>query len=472
VELLKPMRNVSPFRTIIASLVISAPLGAQQLTIPGADAATSSTTGTVTATEAAFRVRLAGIRATAAESYTSERSSDDSSARAVMTMARQWVARLRGSAIRGIQRDPYGVLLVVARHDSLAHREIATRLATPGITVNDKAYTYLSAVNAFAINGVPERLPFAETYAAALDSLGSSAAVWQFAAHRTLQSVYYTLGRSGDVIRHGLRAVAVVNDIAFADRGMTTYSPNAAAFYGELIDALSGQPDAREKIAAVNATLVAGTIPSSALIMLDSGFVRRGKWYAESVHGMIQAGGRIGTRGEDIEGNYWVNLPRKGTWGAATASIPVSNGKITILEVGSFNCPGCITSLAGLQRLQRRYPGIQTVFATWALGYWGNRLVDGHEEAAHLAEQFMGRNMIVDVPISIWIAKKTMTEDDGMLPENAGPNLVHYPMAGKPNFYIFDSTGRIRLVHLSGLERDTEARFARTIEFLLKETQQ
>jgi hypothetical protein len=454
---------------LVAITVPKTPLGAQTAPPAVTMAGTGHRAAPLSAAEAAFRVRIVEADVQSRLSYKDAHYPKDS-VQTVMTSAAQgWLSRLQGVEIRGIQIEPHGTVMVSAGQEAHAKEAIAQRLATAGLSVPEKAYTYLAAVLAFAKVDFPQRLPAAEAYAEGLDSLGAGAAFWQFTAHRALQGVYYTLGKSSDVARHGLHAIAVANQVPFYDRGWTVYSPGGSSFYGELIDALSGQPGGRAKIDMVNTTLKAGAIPSAAQIALDSNFYWQGHWYQQDIQGKIKTAGRIGTKAQDIQGNYWVNLTKPGAGGIGAHAMRVAAGKITIMEVGSFTCPGCVTSLSALQRLQRRFPMIQTAFATWTLGSWSNRLVETTEEAEKLKEQFTQRNKITDVPISIWTCKKVVQEDDGLLPESAGPNLANYPMSGKPNFYVIDGKGVIRLVHLSGLDRDTETQFARTVEFLLKE---
>jgi hypothetical protein len=96
-------------------------------------------------------------------------------------------------------------------------------------------------------------------------------------------------------------------------------------------------------------------------------------------------------------------------------------------------------------------------------------LVEPLEEARLLAERFVMKREYTDVPIAIWAGRKVPTADDGMLPEDEGPNLSNYPMAAKPTFYILDGTGTIRHILCGNLGRDEEELLSRTIEFLLKE---
>jgi len=392
--------------------------------------------------------------------------------------AKRWIQYLAAQAatsplVTGIQLDGYGTTYVAAGQESQAKTKFEARLRTPGLSVADQAYTYWSAISAFTDYDHPERLPDAEAYMRRLDALaGSRAAYWRFFAHRRIQGTYYALGRGADVARHGELAVACVKDMEFFDRGgwqPTMYGEAGKEFYIQLVEALSGQPNGRARLDAVNAALLAGTVPSRELLAFDAQFAWIANGYAEWLKFIQSITARIGTKGPDIQGNFWVNLTAAGVVNAEVRTISVTAGKITLMEMGSDGCPGCMLGLAGMQRLQRRFPQIQTVFATWAMGAIGNRLVDPIEDAKRLAKQFVERNQITDVPISIWVAKKVPTEDDGTVIENLGPNFAAYPMAIKPTYYVIDGNGIIRHIEIGGIDRDKENQMARTLNFLLKD---
>jgi hypothetical protein len=108
------------------------------------------------------------------------------------------------------------------------------------------------------------------------------------------------------------------------------------------------------------------------------------------------------------------------------------------------------------------------MLVTWTTGSWANRLVTPEEEAAHL-EDYFTHTAKVTIPVAIWKGNKVVNEDGGITPENAGPNVKHYPMFGKPMIWVLDGKGIIRRV-LTGYDpREAYAQLAETIEFLQRE---
>lgn len=424
----------------------------------------------LSAQEAAYHVIVQDIRARSSVSFLREQYPADSVHAVVAQAATHWLTQLAGQPVHGLQLDPDGYVNVIANREAVARQQIAGRLATPGLSLLDRAYTYLTAILAFT-NGDAEyaaahadRLVTAERYCAALDSLGPGAALQRFRAHRALSGVYYLAGRSNDVLRHGLRAVALISQIEFDDRRAMYWDPQ---FYSELVDAMASQPHARARIEALNATLTAGTVPAPAVLARDPAYAGMSQQFAGSLRETMIVGTRVGTSAQDVVGNFWVNLTApKAIAGDHTMSM--SDGTIHVLEMGHYTCGQCIEALGTLQRLHDHFQAIRVVYATATEGSWANRLVEPSVEAQQLAV-FYTDKLKVTFPISIWNGPLRPTDDGGMLPENSGPNFEHYPMAFKPNIYIIDGRGIIRRVLVGTITRDREVQMARLIAFLMRE---
>jgi len=456
---------------LTGALSISVPLRAQ-ITVPEVHIAGGNATSAeipVSAAEAEYHVAVQGARIASASSATRLRAPEDSVRLAVLESAREWATRLTRTTPRGIQLDPYSSVTANAKHDPLARQSIAARLATPGLSVNDKAYTYHAAVLAFTEAASPERLPVAEQYMTALDAMGTGPTVgfYQFLAHRQLADVAYALGRTDDVIRHGTRAIAALARMEFYDRSAMFSNSAGPPFYAELVDALGGRPNAPTAIATLNAALLAATTASPELLAKNPAFNARAGGFRASATQMITVATRVGTKAQDIVSNAWVNYPKAGQIsGADTMSL--SDGKIHVLELGHYNCPQCIASLPALRNLQVQFPDIQVVYATATEGTWGNRLIEPDTEAANLTQFYTGK-LNINFPIALWKAAKAENEDGGVTPENSGPNFANYPLAGKPNVYIIDGRGIIRRVYIEEITTAREHQIASLITFLTKE---
>jgi hypothetical protein len=380
--------------------------------------------------------------------------------------AQQWLSTLHQAPVKGLQLDPYGMIAVSAHQDAVAQQQIATRLATPGLSVADRGYTLQWAVSAFASVDYPNRIPVAERYLTQLDALGPDAAFWQLQARLPLIEVYYRLGRGTDVIRLGLHAFSLVDRVPFELRGAAVYNPGIAFSYAAVVDALSGQPDGRAKIRAMNEQLEAGTTAPAAYVARDSFFSYIAERYHGEIHAQVVMSERVGQQGTPLVANYWVN--RGATRDSQT--VAVNDGTIRVIEIGSYTCGPCVAAVFGLDRLHQRHPAVEFNFMTFGGSTWGNRIVEPKVAADRLAEQFL-QKWKVTIPIGIAMPTKLVpTEDGGEAAEISTPtwHADNYPQSSKPTIYILDGKGMIRRV-LGGYSRDLDEHIAATIEFLQRE---
>jgi len=381
--------------------------------------------------------------------------------------AQEWVTILQHAPIRGIQIDPYGVMSVAAHHESVAEEQINARLASHDLSLADRAYTLQMAVAAFSSSDYPTRLPIAERYLTQLDALGKEAAFWQFGARQPLIYTYYRLGKRDDIIRIGTGAFDRVSQIPFDERGEVMYYPGISLSYAAVVDAMSGRPNGRQRIHAMNVTLAAATAAPPELVAHDSTFVWISKYYSEIMQGQIELSERVGEPGTPLIANYWVN---RGT-SRDSQSVAVNDGKVRIVEIGSFTCAPCMAAVAGMERLHQKYPGVEVNFMTAGMGIWGNRIVPPHVEAEHLADHFV-KTLGATFPIGIAMASGHVTTiDDGNAAVITTPtwHAGNYPQTGKPTFYVIDGHGVIRRV-FAGYNRDLEENLATIVEYLQKES--
>jgi len=375
--------------------------------------------------------------------------------------AAQWMTTLQASPVNGLQIDPYGVISVSAHQEAVAQQQIAARLATPGLSFADKAFTLQMAVFAFASSDYPARLPIAEDYVRQLDALGPTAAYWQFNGRRPLIYAYYRLGRSADVARIGLATFALVNVMSY-DLRREMYAPGTWMDYAAVVDAVSGQSDGRKTIRAMNKALMDATVAPASLVAVDSSFAWNSEWWRQFMQEEINLAERVGEAAPPMVSNYWVNRgPSRDS-----QSVPVNDGKIRIIEIGSFTCAPCVAAVPGLERLHHQYPAIEVVFLTAGLGQWGNRIVPGKVEAAHLADHFVN-NLHATFPIGIAMPVWVPDDNGGEMAVPPTPtwHAGNYPQAGKPTFYVLDGKGIVRRV-IGGYTRDLEENLSAIVEYL------
>jgi hypothetical protein len=450
---------------LIGSTLLSASTQAQVLTPEVTFSGARNRNVPITASEAAINITFEAQRsASKVMRITQAYYPKDSLLALDAERARVWVATLPMATIAGMQLDPHGEIASTAKEDALAMRQIAARLSSPSLSVGDRAYTLYMAVRAFATADFPNRLAIAERYATELDALGDEAAIWKYRAREPLIYAYYRLGRSADVARHGARALAVVGDIPYVYRDVF-YNPGSTFTYGTTADALSGQLNGRATLRALNERLIQWAIAPQELLAQDSMYIWVAKSWKESMSHLIAMSERIGEAGTPLVANYWVNR------GATrdSQSVAVNDGKIRVLEVGSFSCGSCMAAVSGLERLHHRYPGVEFNFMTGTVGSWGNRMIEPRLEAERLAEHFLKEKQIT-FPIGIALNPRVPTDDDGAELRVTMPTWRrdNYPQISKPTFYILDGTGTIRRV-IAGYDRNLEQSIASIIEFLQKE---
>jgi hypothetical protein len=291
----------------------------------------------VSAAEAAHHVWIQDVRNDAAHSFRAKDYPIDSMHSVVAATGAHWLANLPKGSVRGIQLDPSGRVDIAAKQEPYARQQIAERLATPGLSFDDKAYTLMTAVDGFSDYYYPERLPEAEAYLAKLDAMGEAALNQRFRARLDLVDTYYLLGRSKDVLRHGLTALDMIPKMTFFDRClMTSLSlPGCGSgdLYAATIDALTGQPGGGAKIEALNQRLKTAMKASPADVAFDTAYALRGEAYENAIKYMILGTSRLGTKAKPIISNYWFNRGPTRDSGV----VLLDDGKVRVIEVAGYN---------------------------------------------------------------------------------------------------------------------------------------
>jgi hypothetical protein len=423
--------------------------------------ATGRSTRPITAAEASAHAQAKRIETFAKTvSYRNVRYPIDSMHTVIAATGVQWLSRLQPHPVEGIQLDPAGKLGVTALRAPYSETQIAKRLATPGLSRNDKAYTLRTAVESFTDVYAPERLPEAEAYCRALDALGDSVATSQFEAHKTLLWTYYLLGQGADVIRHGTRAIQLSGIMPFANRNLM-FGQTMEQVYMPTVEALTGKPDGRASVQKLNAVMRAAAVPSAALLAFDSVYARLGEKAQAVAEHWIESSAKLGTHAAPLFAHRWLN---RGTPDSTT--VPVNDGTIRLIEIATTGCAGCMWELHAVQRLRDRYPEVEPIMMTWTSGSWGNRFVEPIQEVGYLTD-FLVKEMGITVPIGIWAGKKIPNNDGGMTPEPP-PMFDAYPVFGKPMLWVVDGQGIVRRI-FNGYDREIEMQIARTVELLVRE---
>jgi hypothetical protein len=423
-----------------------------------------ATLTSLTAAEAKHHLEVAALQTGYAVGFRRDHYPEDSMRQVATQNAARWLTEVRKQAVQGLQFDPSGNIGVSANAEAYAISQFESRLETPGLSAADRAFTLYTAVEAFSDTQFPQRLGTAEQYLNTLDAMGADAAYWRMRGHAVLLNTYYDLGRRSEVVRHGTAVLSLVSVMSYIDRGMVFAN---TIIHMKLFEALAGQPDGRAKIDSLSKMLRAHTKAPRELFDADTSSLvwreERYKWFVEH---HIRCGALLGAQGKPLIANYWVNRAT-----TDSAVIPVNDGKIRVVEIGTMSCPGCLTALQTLRRLKSKYEPIEVSFHTFTYGNWGNRLVTPDEEAQHLSDYFTNVAK-VQFPIGVWKRPKSLNGDDGISPEEGylGGMFANYPLIDKPTMYILDGRGIIRRMVIGG-GREEERHLGASIEFLLKEQQ-
>jgi hypothetical protein len=385
------------------------------------------------------------------------------SIRTVMAQhARVVLDELRDRQRSGLHRNAWGELFAIAQHDDSAQAQFNARLAEPGITVTEQAYTCGVAVRLFADYQRPARLPIAERYLTRLRTLGPRASALQLEGEYALFLAYYNLNRYDAASRHAIAAVDMLSRVPYRYRaGM--YDPEQDR-YGVILDALSRIPNGRAAIDTVNARMLASLPPSADSIALDQQFADAATQAKTNVELMITAHGRVGTVASPVTSNYWVNTPD-----TTEHALALNDGKIRLLEFGSTGCAPCVEMYAAFQRVYEAFPGrVEPIVVTGTNGSWANRLIEPVEESIRLKEWMLNDHK-VRFPVVLYRRGRIAT-DYGDNPEGGDPNYTSagYIFVGKPTTYLVDGTGTIRRVFV-GYSRELERYMFDAVRHLLAE---
>jgi hypothetical protein len=233
--------------------------------------------------------------------------------------------------------------------------------------------------------------------------------------------------------------------------------------------ALSGQPGGIAKIQELNKKRMQQTkVPPELMTRDSTAWAIAQMWGERQVKEDAAVSERLGLPGTPLFADYWIN--RGPTRDSQT--VAVNDGKIRIIELGGLGCEGCVLAMFMLERLGKKFPGLESVTIQMSGTTRGNRVVGAKVVADDIANHILSK-MHLTYPYGIKMPNGTQpTEDDG---EIATYNteifgVGEYPMlGGKPTLYIVDGHGVIRFVCVgAGLER--ERQFERVLEFLQKES--
>jgi len=388
----------------------------------------------------------------------------------LLPRAHQWLAELKkNTKMSSMQRDPYAALLAGMGETGDAQREFEARLATKGLSTEERGYTLYIASTVFAGPETPEALAIARKYLAQLDALPGDVATWKYSAHVAMANAYYDLGKTADAIAQFEQAFAAIPQIPFEDR--IKIVDDAFVTYAVLV---AGQPNGRAKIDATGKRFLAFLTPSASLVARDSNFLQLGRNYQMFMQYKITQVSRLGEAAPAIVANHWFNVAAPSAAPQGVDSVPadaralrLDDGTIRLLEFGEYGCHACVEALPVMDELRDSVPpGVQVWYVTKTEGSWGITQCTPAEEAAHL-RTFYVDNEHRRLPIAVWAGPRDVAIDDGSTPRQS-PNVKAYGISSTPTFVLIDGHGIVRHLEV-GLSSDAMSRIKKRIAYLVAE---
>jgi len=406
----------------------------------------------------------------------------------VIARATQWLNVIRTLPLTALTVNGASRVAVMAGQDSLAQAQIATRLATPGLSVADRGYTLLLATLAFTDTTQPSRLTTAEQYCAKLDSLPVTiAGLWQYRAHAALSNAYDVLGRTASFVTHGRRALMLVPKMPYIDRMIII--PDVQEFelvpepnpYMPLAMVLAPTSQGRARLDTLTQGLLDASRAPDSLISANPMYGQIAQILASMIQAHAGAVALIGHPAPSLHVTHWWNAAaltsanaRPDTTTTRRDSMSLHGGIVRVLLFGQYGLGCCLAELRGLERIHQQFPiGVQPIYVTSTTGHWGFRIVSPAEETRLLQETYITEHEI-SIPIALWAGEKKKTPQGWIIPERS-PDLeaYHTPMDDyesqrSPYLVIIDRHGVIRRT-LTRFERAQEAQTAAFIRALLQE---
>jgi len=366
---------------------------------------------------------------------------------AAVTRAREFLNALQRQPATGIQTEPAAWLSVFANADTLALRQFETRLAAPGLSAADRAYTYYAAVEAFGDADRPDRLKIAESYLTKLEKMGNTVTpLFRFRAHALLATAYDLRGDDDDALRHGLALIHIVPELPYPDRMQFFQSDH----YLAVANILGNRPNGRAKLDSIEAFLTPLTQPQAGIDATSPFVMMMARVYGSSLESQIAMGKLIGATAPPVQATTWINRP------TAAGDVQFNDGKIRVVLFGDFSSSSTIDALYGLRRVQSRFPsGVETLYITTLRGYLGTEFLAPAAEAARLKTLYTD-SLKVTLPIALWVGDKIPNGMGGSVPAR-NPSYAAYKVRQVPHVCVIDGKGIVRRV-FHGFSREMEPR--------------
>ncbi len=390
----------------------------------------------------------------------------DSVEPAIRDRTHAWIEQLQAAPVKGLQLDPMGELYVADGQDAMAKQQFADRLATKGLSLDDRGYTLLLATKVFAHPENAERIQTALGYMVQLDAFPAAAIMWKFHARAALGEAYYVTG-DGPAVRVQLtKALAMTPDIPFEHRKPVFLESPITM----LADVLSGVPGGAARIDSLGKVLLPLATPTAAQVASDSEYFWLGQYWTREFKGTLQLTAHLGQAAPAITAMHWYNTDAPtavSTAAPGAQAKTLGDGVIRLMEFGEYSCYPCRMALPGMERIRTAAPSnVQVWYVTQTEGSWGATVYSPNDESQHLEHYYVERKHY-GMPIALWAGPKDTTQDFGALPRD-NPSAEAYPIQATPTFVVTDGKGIVRHISI-GYSRQVETLLSSDIQYLIGE---
>jgi thiol-disulfide isomerase/thioredoxin len=359
-------------------------------------------------------------------------------------MTRAGIKSLENVPVNGIQSVPMSRLYAKTKQDAMAERQLDSRIATPWLSIGDKAYALLAGTLLFSTDlADTTRMRVARKYMTQLDALPEGAITLRFHAHAALASRYYRVGDGKRVREHMETVLHLVQQMPFERRN---WSAIGGAFL-VLANVLSGEPNGRTAIDSIGKWLLPYT--QSPIVGIDSQYHWASVNNRRDFEKVLQMTAFLGQKIPDVQAHYWWNtpVPKERSQDDSLASRRnFGDGKIRLSEFGTFGCGACKAALPKLEQIRQRAPSnVEVWYVTSGGDVWGATRETNAAGAEHLRKYYIDQKRF-GLPIALWIGQREPDADGGTL-QKQNPVWDAIGIRSIPVFVVTDGRGIVR--HIS-----------------------
>jgi len=399
---------------------------------------------------------------------------------ALKRRAQYWVAQFEHTSSIGVQQDAMAELYLAAGDVAHAQRTFDARIATPGITLADRSYTLLRAVQLLADAHDTVRIRLALSYQRQLDALPAAANVAKYKGRVMLGQAYYNVGDGSSAVSHLLSALALIHDIPFEQReevmSSTTRATNALTMITEIWSADSTMHTRTDSLGAYLLAQFKATPEQLARdkdLHMSAGYGIRTSYWTEAVNQILARNAYVGRPAPPAVATHWYNAAAPVTPNASAPGAKQVNsgdGVIRVFEFGGLGCSACLEKLPIMERIRARFNGAVGVwYMAKAEQRWGATDCTPDESAEHIRKYYVVHHNVT-LPIGVWAPPvDDSTTEPGALLARKHPTFDAYKIEGIPVFVVVDGHGIVRKFPLSG-ERFEED-LTSFLRYLLAEAQ-